>query len=271
MEEPEVAACAVCGEQDPLTHVEHHVYSRKRSSETIILCNSCHQRVHMIRRTPTFKKELSERLNPEVYKRVNELAEKLDDSSSGDSHPTKQNESGSIKTPVDDSWTMLKELAQMQKLAKSPRFSSFDIESALERLEQIMFRETVDRLGKAAVRLPLHQQANVLTRLRETLEPISERRRSEEKGSDIDALDLTFVGIGEPKKTGKLLVQILEELGGGSNPVPLERFLQEATSRGIEQKKAEKTLERLMARGEVYEPRPDHVMFPRREIETEPL
>lgn len=79
-------------------------------------------------------------------------------------------------------------------------------------------------------------------------------------------VDFAFTGIGRPQKErARRLEQILEEMGGKEHPVSEAELLKEAVERGMEREKAEKTLEQLKQKGEVYEPRPGQVMMARRE------
>ncbi len=78
-------------------------------------------------------------------------------------------------------------------------------------------------------------------------------------------VDFAFTGIGKPQKErAKRIEHILEELGGRDHPVPQEDLLREAVGRGIDRDKAEKTLEQLLQKGEIYEPKQGSLMLARR-------
>lgn len=78
-------------------------------------------------------------------------------------------------------------------------------------------------------------------------------------------IDFAFTGVGKPQKErAKRIELILEELGGRNHPVSREDLLREAVDRGIDREKADKTLEQLLQKGELYEPKPDFFMLARR-------
>lgn len=77
-------------------------------------------------------------------------------------------------------------------------------------------------------------------------------------------VDFAFAGIGKPQKErAKRIELILEELGGKNHPVSREDLLREAVDRGIDRDKADTTLDQLLQKGEIYEPKTGHLMLAR--------